>query len=172
MKVSVRHKEGGRQKDNFYQRHCYGCCANASICHCLVLTVVPTTGFTAAASQIYNVRRGTKKKKWWTFVKYSFHKAAIVERRQDQNYNVEPGHCLPTGQQVSCSCTVHHRHADCTVFVCTCARVHIKAFCVYPLYPWVQSNSTFPIKYISGMTFLYEKYFWIHYTVIVQNGSR
>lgn len=26
-------------------------------------------------------------------------------------------------------------HCDCTVFVCTCARVHIKAFCVYPLYP-------------------------------------
>lgn len=62
MKVSVRHKEAGRQKDNFYQRHCYGCCANASICHCLVLTVVPTTGFTAVASQIYNVGRGTKKK--------------------------------------------------------------------------------------------------------------
>lgn len=34
-------------------------------------------------------------------MKYSFHKAAIVERRQDQNYNVEPGYCLPTGQQVS-----------------------------------------------------------------------
>lgn len=63
MKVSVRHKEAGRQKDNFYQRHCYGCCANASICHCLVLTVVPTTGFTAAASQIYNVGRGTKKRR-------------------------------------------------------------------------------------------------------------
>lgn len=62
MKVSVRHKEAGRQKDKFYWRHCYGCCANASICHCLVLTVVPTTGFTAAASQIYNVGRGTKKR--------------------------------------------------------------------------------------------------------------
>lgn len=61
MKVSVRHKEAGRQKDNFYQRHCYGCCANASICHCLVLTVVPTTGFTAAASQI--CWEGDKKKK-------------------------------------------------------------------------------------------------------------
>lgn len=56
VKVSGRHKEAGRQKGNFSWRHCYGCCANASICHCLVWTVVPTSGFTAAASQIHTVR--------------------------------------------------------------------------------------------------------------------
>lgn len=38
-----RYKEAGRQRTNFSRRHSYGCSANASICHCLVCSVVPTS---------------------------------------------------------------------------------------------------------------------------------
>lgn len=62
------------------------------------------------------------KKGWQTFVKCSFHKAAIVERSQDQNDNVD---LATVYQQVSCSgCTVFvHRggkNNTCTLHVCRC----------------------------------------------------
>ncbi len=50
-------------------------------------------GLLQRTSHTYNVG----KKKWRTFVKCPFHKAAIVERSQDQNDNVDSGYCLPTG---------------------------------------------------------------------------
>lgn len=53
-------------------------CAHAGICHCLVRCDVPTSLLWVYCSEplAYTM---LGKKKWQTFVKYSFHKAAIVE---------------------------------------------------------------------------------------------
>lgn len=53
-------------------------CAHAGICHCLVCRDVPTSLLRVYCSEpLAHTMLG--KKKWQTFVKYSFHKAAIVE---------------------------------------------------------------------------------------------
>lgn len=67
--------------------------------------------FTAAASHRYNVG----KKRWQTFVKCSFHKAAIVGQSQHQHVNVDTGCCLPTVnggnlqpvRELHCVCATH-----------------------------------------------------------------
>lgn len=80
-------------------------------------------------------------KKWRTFVKCSFHKAAIVERSQDQNDNVDSGYCLPTGPPAAAVHSsdlqpltgLHWVCASLRVFTCIQVRISCRSPCVCPL---------------------------------------
>lgn len=72
---------------------------------------VPTSLPTWASLQRPLTYNNVGEKKWQTFVKCSFHKAAIVEQSQDQNDNVDADYCLST------SLLQLHPLRRCTVFV-------------------------------------------------------
>lgn len=110
--------------------------------------------FTGSASHIHNIR----KKRWQTFVKCSLHKAAIVERSQHQNDNVDSGCCLPTGllqwTALVCSewegCTVFvHRGGNntCTLHVCR----------------WISGVGQFVYLCKSDEMMIFRIFFWIIY---------